>query len=273
MPRPTALASGLFAFALLQSSCLGAPSADQGTATQRPTSTATARQTPRPTERPTPRETPSPTPKLGEAPLTQAVPATVVDVVDGDTIKVSLDGSVFTVRYIGIDTPETVHPSQPVQWLGPEASAANKGLVEGQSVYLERDVSETDQFGRLLRYVWIKDGLAWILVNTELLRRGLATVTTYPPDVRYVDAVYVPAQRAAQAAGLGLWGTPPTPAPSAVLPPPAGNCDPAYPTVCIPPAPPDLDCGDITFRRFTVLPPDPHNFDGNDNDGIGCESG
>lgn len=63
----------------------------------------------------------------------------------------------------------------------------------------------------------------------------------------------------------------PTPVPTAA--PPAANCDPAYPTVCIPPPPPDLDCGDISFRRFTVLPPDPHGFDGNDNDGIGCESG
>jgi len=51
-----------------------------------------------------------------------------------------------------------------------------------------------------------------------------------------------------------------------------GNCDPAYPTVCIPPGPPDLDCGDIPFRRFKVLPPDPHRLDGNDNDGIGCET-
>ena len=56
-------------------------------------------------------------------------------------------------------------------------------------------------------------------------------------------------------------------------PPPTGNCDSSYPDVCIPPSPPDLDCGDITFRRFTVLPPDPHRFDGSDNDGVGCESG
>lgn len=52
----------------------------------------------------------------------------------------------------------------------------------------------------------------------------------------------------------------------------SGNCDPAYPTVCIPPPPPDLDCPDIEYRNFTVLPPDPHGFDGNDNDGIGCET-
>ncbi|HZG67191.1 MAG TPA: hypothetical protein VEZ12_10635 [Herpetosiphonaceae bacterium] len=54
---------------------------------------------------------------------------------------------------------------------------------------------------------------------------------------------------------------------------PAASCDPAYPTVCIPSPPPDLNCGDIPHRRFVVRPPDPHNFDGNDNDGIGCESG
>jgi hypothetical protein len=75
---------------------------------------------------------------------------------------------------------------------------------------------------------------------------------------------------------------PPPPPPTTVAPRPVappttvgGACDPSYPTVCIPPppAPPDLDCGQITYRRFTVLPPDPHGFDGNDNDGIGCESG
>jgi hypothetical protein len=67
----------------------------------------------------------------------------------------------------------------------------------------------------------------------------------------------------------------PTPTPTSKPPSPtqtqASNCDPSYPTVCIPPPPPDLDCGDITFRRFTVLPPDPHNFD-SDKDGIGCET-
>jgi hypothetical protein len=64
----------------------------------------------------------------------------------------------------------------------------------------------------------------------------------------------------------------PTVAPRTVAPTTRINCHPSYPTVCIPPAPPDLDCGDISHRHFTVLPPDPHKFDGNDNDGIGCES-
>jgi hypothetical protein len=65
---------------------------------------------------------------------------------------------------------------------------------------------------------------------------------------------------------------PRTAAPRTAAPTTRTNCHPSYPTVCIPPAPPDLDCGDIPHRFFTVLPPDPHKFDGNDNDGIGCES-
>jgi hypothetical protein len=72
-----------------------------------------------------------------------------------------------------------------------------------------------------------------------------------------------------------LPGPPVTAPPVVAIPPqlpPTGNCDPSYPDVCIPPSPPDLDCGDIAFRRFTVLPPDPHRFDVN-NDGVGCESG
>jgi micrococcal nuclease len=110
-------------------------------------------------------------------------------------------------------------------------------------------------------------------------------LSTYPPDVQYVDEIRA-AQAFAQRHGLGLWtacgsaaapaGAPeaavgiaaPTPAPAANI---GGNCHPAYPDSCIPGGP-DLDCGDIPDRRFRVLPPDPHNFDG-DRDGIGCESG
>jgi micrococcal nuclease len=197
---------------------------------------------------------------------------TVVDVVDGDTIKVDISGAIYTVRYIGIDTPETVHPTVPIEWMGPEASAANKDLVAGKEVVLERDVSETDQYGRLLRYVWIDGGDAWLLVNLELVRLGFANASTWPPDVAYQE-LFRDAEADARDAGVGLWGATPAPQPTAPPPPSAqaGNCDPSYPTVCIPPAPPDLDCGDISYRRFTVLQPDPHRFDG-DHDGIGCES-
>ena len=77
----------------------------------------------------------------------------VVSVVDGDTIRVSIDGVEYPLRYIDINTPETRHPSRPIEWMGPEATAANEALVEGQTVYLEKDVSETDRYGHLLRYV------------------------------------------------------------------------------------------------------------------------
>ncbi|MGI8872618.1 MAG: thermonuclease family protein [Candidatus Limnocylindria bacterium] len=153
-----------------------------------------------------PSATPPSVTVIGQAPTGPTTRARVVAVVDGDTIRVAIGAQVYRVRYIGIDAPETVDPRRPVGLLGPQASAANRSLVEGQEVVLEKDVSETDRYGRLLRYVWLQKPGGWLLVNLELLRRGLATVTTYPPDVKYVDALYLPAQRAARSAGVGLWG-------------------------------------------------------------------
>jgi micrococcal nuclease len=249
--------------------------------TQEPTEEPTASPTERPTRRPTP--TPQPTPAFGLEPTGPTETGTVVNIVDGDTIDVVVDGVERRVRYIGMDTPE-VHSG--VEWLGPEAAAANAELVEGREVVLERDVSETDQYGRALRYVWVADGSGWMLVNLELIRLGFASITTYPPDVKYVDALYVDAQDEAQAAGLGLWGAaptpPPTPAPTPVPPVaapvplvPQTGCEASYPGICIPIGSADLDCGEIQWRRFAVVwnvpNPDPHGFDG-DQDGIGCES-
>lgn len=217
---------------------------------------------------PAPTAAPTVAPVLGATPIGPTQAATVERVIDGDTIEVRLGGSLYTVRYIGIDTPETVHPSQPVEWMGPEASAVNTALVLGRNVVLEKDVSETDAFGRLLRYVWIPQPDGLLLVNLKLVRRGFANASSYPPDVRYQDLLRT-AEAEAREAGAGLWGEPP---PLTVAPPPAaGGCDPSYPDVCILAYPPDLDCGDVEFRRFAVVPPDPHGFDG-DHDGIGCES-
>lgn len=121
--------------------------------------------------------------------------------VDGDTIHVLIDGQDFTVRYIGMDTPETVDPRRPVGCFGAEASAENKRLVEGQRVGLEKDVSETDSFGRLLRYVYVGEEM----VNDTLVRNGYAQVATYPPDVKYQER-FLAAQREAREVGRGLWG-------------------------------------------------------------------
>lgn len=247
----------------------GLTASELPTATERPSADPTARPTATATSVPTPRPTPEPV--FGQAPTGQTQKAVVTRVVDGDTIEVQIGGQLFKVRYIGIDTPETVHPGTPVQWMGREASAANRRLVEGTHVVLEKDVSEVDRFGRLLRYVWLHEADGkWRLVNLILVRKGFASVSTYPPDVKYTDALYLPAERRARAAGRGLWGTPP-PDPEPTIPPSGGNCDSSYPGVCIPPYPPDLDCADVGFTNFAVVPPDPHGFDG-DGDGVGCES-
>jgi len=86
-------------------------------------------------------------------------------------------------RYSGIVTPETVHPTNRVEYFGKEASEKKGELVEGKTVFLEKDVSEIDKYGRLLRYVWIDD----VVVNAELVRLGYAQVVTYPPDVKYQE--------------------------------------------------------------------------------------
>jgi len=126
--------------------------------------------------------------------------ARVTRVIDGDTIEVSLEGIICKVRYIGIDTPETVHPSQPVECFGKEASDKNSALVAGKIVKLEKDVSETDKYGRLLRYVWVGD----IFVNDYLVRQGYAYASTYPPDVKYADQ-FAQAQEEAIENNRGLW--------------------------------------------------------------------
>ncbi len=120
--------------------------------------------------------------------------ARVTQVIDGDTIVIA-NGS--RVRYIGIDTPE-VYPK--LESFGSEAWQANRELVEGKVVRLERDVSDTDRYGRLLRYVYV-DGT---FVNAELVRRGLARARAYPPDTRYQDHLQELETEARQA-GRGMW--------------------------------------------------------------------
>jgi micrococcal nuclease len=123
---------------------------------------------------------------------------TVTRVIDGDTIVIDTGQ---TVRYIGIDTPETVHPDKPTMCFGPEASQKNKDLVLGKKVTLEKDISETDKYKRLLRYVWV-DGS---LINELLVKEGYAVSSTYPPDVKYQD-IFVAAQKTAQQNKSGMWG-------------------------------------------------------------------
>ena len=127
----------------------------------------------------------------------------VTRVVDGDTVEIT-GGQ--RVRYIGIDTPETVHPQKAVQCFGKEASLKNKELVEGKLVRLQKDVSETDKYGRLLRYVYIQkdDPAQTIFVNDYLIRQGYAHSSTYPPDIKYQDQ-FQQAEANARDNNRGLW--------------------------------------------------------------------
>lgn len=127
--------------------------------------------------------------------------------VDSDTIGVELGGRAARVPLIGIDTPETRSPNDPVECYGAEATDHTTGMLDGRTVYLQRDVSNTDRFDRLLRYVWFLckcDGRAY-LANELLVLRGYAVVTTFPPDIAYVER-FTAAQDQAQAALAGLWG-------------------------------------------------------------------
>lgn len=130
--------------------------------------------------------------------------AVVERVVDGDTLVVRLaDGTEERVRLIGVDTPETKHPSRPVECFGREAAAFTASLLpEGTRVRLERDVEARDRFDRLLAYVHrADDGL---FVNLELLAQGYAAVLTVPPNVAHADE-FVAAARQAREEGRGLW--------------------------------------------------------------------
>jgi micrococcal nuclease len=135
-------------------------------------------------------------------PSTSSDSARVVRVVDGDTIKVALPSGEERVRYIGIDTPESVKPGSPVECFAKRASAFNERLVAGERVRLVRDVEERDRYGRLLAYVYReRDGL---FVNAELVRRGYATVATFPPNVAHERDFKRLANRA-RLSGRGLW--------------------------------------------------------------------
>ena len=134
--------------------------------------------------------------------------AELVRVVDGDTIRVLVDGVEERVRYIGIDTPE-VRPNAPAtpEPYADAATDANARLLAGGRLVLETDVSERDRYGRLLRDIWVERDGTWTLVNLALVAEGFAQVSTYPPDVKYVDAL-LEAQRQAREAERGLWGAP-----------------------------------------------------------------
>jgi len=154
-------------------------------------------------------------------------------VVDGDTIELE-NGE--KVRYIGMDTPESVDPRKPVQCFAKEASKKNEEMVLNQQVKLEKDITDRDKYGRLLRYVYVHD----TFVNLELVKSGYAHVYTYPPDVKY-NAQLLEAEKEARTNNRGLWSacneqkapqpvTPPHPSPLATEEPSPQKTTPNYGT-------------------------------------------
>lgn len=270
--KPSSLAAALLALALGSSACAG---------TRPQTLLDTIAPTSGPPSAPHD-DTPVPVASEPSPPGSPAIATergTVTRVVDGDTAHVRLaSGAIEKVRFIGVDTPESTTRHEPY---GAEASRFTKSRLDGATVFLEYDVERRDRYGRLLAYVWLNlpstGSFADVrdnMFNATLVAQGYAQMATYPPNVRYVD-VFRSLQQQAREANRGLWGLPandafPHAAPASSSAARTGSCDPSYPDVCIPPPPPDLDCGDIEHRRFRVLQPDPHGFDG-DRDGIGCE--
>ena len=191
----------------------------------------------------------------------------VTHVVDGDTVHVRVGKRTEKVRLIGVDAPERG------ACYSAQSGAGLRGLVLNRQVVLrgDRTQSRRDVYGRLLAYVDLTSGVD---AGRRQLERGLAGV--YETRRRFSrQRGYEAAAAAALGAGRGLHGACHSHSPDPVpLVPPSASCAASYPDVCIPPPPPDLDCGQIDHRRFrvvhTVASPDPHGFDG-DRDGIGCE--
>jgi len=137
--------------------------------------------------------------------LPAPITAKALRAVDGDTIKISVEGREDTVRLIGVDTPETVHPNKPVEYFGREASAFTHRMADGKIVRLEFDQASAatkhrDRYGRLLAYVFLPDGT---LLNSEIIRQGYGHAYTKYPFSRKEEFVAI--EREAREARRGLW--------------------------------------------------------------------
>ncbi|WP_079526086.1 thermonuclease family protein [Halobacillus hunanensis] len=222
------------------------------------------------------KEKQTPTPEENNNNQSTQTNATVTRVVDGDTLEVSMNGKTEDVRLLLIDTPETVHPSKPVQPFGPEASQFVKEKLTGEKVRIEVGKEERDHYGRLLAYVFINGET----IQEKLLRKGLARTAYLYNDLTMLDEFHE-AQKPARTAGIGVWSIPGyahvdhnhgyhyEESTEKAEPNPELNYDPNGP---------DRDCGDFTSRQqaqnfFEAAggpDADPHRLDG-EGDGLVCE--
>jgi micrococcal nuclease len=193
----------------------------------------------------------------------------VSHIVDGDSLHATFGDTTERIRIFAVNTPEL----NPIECYGIEATALLAQLAPiGSILWFERGEVQLDRYERSLYWVWLEvEPGTWQLLQDAIVAAGAGEVRIYPPDDRYGDWLML-RESQAKAAGVGMWSACGDPESAAAMGIASNSCDRAYPTVCIRPLNPggDLDCADIPHRRFQVLPPDPHNFDG-DGNGIGCE--
>ena len=127
----------------------------------------------------------------------------IADVIDGDTVDIDINGRTERVRLIGVDTPETKHPTKPIECFGPEASAYMTQLLpKGTAVRIERDVEARDRYGRMLLYLYL--GSNDLFINLDLVARGYGTPMSIEPNTFHRND-FVRAAAQAEAADVGLW--------------------------------------------------------------------
>ncbi len=139
--------------------------------------------------------------------------AVVTRVIDGDTIEVKINEDKKTVRLIGVNTPETKHPKKGAEYYGKEASNFTNLQLNKKTIYLQKDVSDTDKYGRLLRFVWLsrpndiiptENEIEKYMFNAILVKNGYANVSTYAPNISYKDN-FIKLENIAKEKNLGLW--------------------------------------------------------------------
>jgi micrococcal nuclease len=207
-------------------------------------------------------------------------PTPVLDIVDGDTVRLEVNGVIENVRLIGIDTPETKHPTVGVEPFGPEASAFTTNLLKGKSVYVEFDLEERDRYSRPLVYLYIEDaGGMWTYegkrlsqVNLLIAASGYADVLTIAPNVKYSER-FLNAVQHARDAKRGMWASMNNEGQTSTINQVAPSTTPQnYST-----SGGDRDCSDFSSHAQAQAffeaagPGDPHRLDG-DDDGLACES-
>lgn len=208
------------------------------------------------------------------------VDAIVTNVVDGDTVDIRLNGEEERVRLLLVDTPETVHPNKPVQPFGPEASHYAKDTLTDEEVRIEYDGPKRDRYDRLLAYIWI-DGENF---NEQLIEKGFARYA-YVFDPPYTHSTSMQkAESRAKGLEKGIWSIERyvtedgfQEKPSEGTTTSGSSYEGEFP---YDPNGPDRDCADFNTQEAAQAfyeaaggpGSDPHNLDGNDNDGLVCES-